>query len=431
MRLSSFAFLAPSLVLAGAVALAACGGKTDDAAAAEPIPGTPAPALPAPTPSSSPSAPSPGPVGPALPTTPHSSTVSTNDVSILFPLPARGDTGGLLRGADGGALGPLVPRAAWDMLRRGQLDFDAPSAYEDLALVALRLDPCGRRPSSRACRSEIRAVFQGVSADPGGGARASDGGVHVIYEVGDEELVETLREILTARFASGDTQRDVLGPHPILAAEGLAGPFATRLRAIVRRHLGETRVVRVTSFDHNFHFDGDGWTFDVVDRVGGRFVEGTIPGFRGSSLSVIGSPARGEILTTSAELLGDGTPVDDVGPLVSGSRLEPSPRVSLGLAPTFDAVARVESPTSHHAESVDCATCHLAEGAHRIGETSYGLSSNATFRGTKPTTRIDVRTSVTNLHAFGYLGRDVAVSQRTANESSWVAAALERSLTPR
>ncbi len=95
------------------------------------------------------------------------------------------------------------------------------------------------------------------------------------------------------------------------------------------------------------------------------------------------------------------------------------------------AALRVQNPTLHSAETMDCANCHLAEGARRIGESTFGLSTASAFQHARSLARVDERTSVTNLHAFSYLHRQVSIMQRTANESAMVADRLEGRMVPR
>lgn len=412
-----------SFALAVALALAACGGKTEDTSAS-PGAGSSPSASSSPFPGAPPPPGAVTPTDPPLPTSPFTARVATTDVSILYPLPERG-TAGLLRASDGTGLGPLLPREAFStVFGRGSLDFEHPSTYEALHLVGVRLDPCGHRAAGVPCTSEVRAVFQGVAPDTKGTTLAADGGVHVMYDVPAGELDEMLREILTAKRASGDTGSEELGPHPILAAQGLEGAFGKTLRAIVLRHVGERRIARVTTFDHNFDPDSDGWTFTIHDRVNGKYVAGTIPGIEQPGQTVAGTPARAlSLAETSAEAFGGPSAKDPVAALVSSARRE-APAATLQKA--FEAALRVEDPSVHTAASTDCANCHLAEGAHRIGKELFGMNEPAGFL--PGVSRRDERTSVTNLHAFGYLDRSVSITLRTAAESADVAREMERTL---
>jgi len=422
-RSTRSAFL-PLVALTASVVLAACGGATEG-------PGEPSspPASTTPTPTATPSpGPTTEPSGPPLPLGPFTNRVDTTDVSILYPLVGAERSVNRLRASDGGSLGPLLPRAAFEkVVGRTSLDFAAPAGYDDLALVGVRLDPC---PQRIACMAEIRAVFQGLSRGSKGESVAADGGVHVLYRLPDAELFDALREILTAKRANGDVGDSTLGPHPILVAQGVDGDFGARLRAIVLRHVGEARIHRITAFDHNFHLDGDGWTFTFVDKKGQDYVPGTVVGTTTESQTVGGSSAFEPLAESSAFTLPGPSTKDPVEPLVTGQRPAVGSPEAASLLPAFEAALRVENPDMHDAESTDCANCHLAEGAHRVGASMYGFTAKSLFAAGNVVPRIDQRTSVTNLHAFGYLGQQVSVTQRTANESFAIAAAMQRRLAP-
>jgi hypothetical protein len=104
--------------------------------------------------------------------------------------------------------------------------------------------------------------------------------------------------------------------------------------------------------------------------------------------------------------------------------------VPTGAQAAFEAAYRAQNPQMHNAENMDCATCHLAEGAQQKGH-ALGLTATNGFTHARSLARVDQRTSITNLHAFGYLGRDVAIMQRTANESVIVATHIEQALAPK
>lgn len=415
--------LVPTLCFAASTA---CGGIALD-------PGGSAGESPS-TPPVSPESPPPVNVVPPPVSGPFSPRVSTNDVSILYPLPTTRLNDDFIPASDIAAYGPLVPEAVFKTVVRGaaleRTNVRPSSGYDTLRIVAIRLDPCSARsvPEGK-CRSEVRLVFQalytverGDGTDVGSTA-ATDGGLHVMYDVPSSELVAMTKEILALKKANGDLASDELGPHPILKAQGLGGAFAQGLRGILRFHLGESRIGRVTFFDHNFEPDSDGWTFGVFDRAGSAFVAGKIPGLQQPMATVAGSSAEVSLAESSAEAFSRTPAKDSVGKIVSSSRSEARPEE---LRAAYDAAIRVENPTMHTAETTDCINCHLAEGARRMGESVYRFSpGRELFASARRLDRKDERTSVTNLHAFGYLHRQVSITQRTANESAVAATALE------
>jgi hypothetical protein len=437
-RFTSTAALFTSLVVA--IAAGACGGiassstgdptssgdpsqRTTPAAATEPGAGSPAKA--------------------PLPVGPYTGNVATTDVSILYPLPAGSESRDFVRPTASGAHGTLLPRSSLATVLDGRsLDNESAATgdYDALGLVSIRLDPCCARGSAGApgtCRSEVRLVFQALYEKPAdtldltAGSAATDGAVHVVYDVPQAELVTMLQQILTAKKANGDGATQELGPHPILVAQGLGGPFAQALRDIVLEHVGAERIGRVTFFDHQ-NSEGHTWTFGVFDRGAGGAVAlsaTTIPLTDSTTQTIGGSSAVGTFASSFADGASS-TGADRVAPLVSGSRPLPASAEAASLQIAFDAALRVQNPTLHDVETTDCVTCHLAEGARRVGEDVYALSTAKAFTHSRSLARVDRRTSVTNLHAFGYLAREVAVMQRTANESVIVADRMSALLAP-
>ncbi len=369
--------------------------------------------------------------------------VTTNDVSILYPVPDTPDAiAALVRPTETGVHGPLLSESLAVEVLSGtakttamRLDFAEASAYADLALVAVRLDPCARRvPSSQqgqACISEVRAVFQSVFVQTAEPSLPSfgDGAFHVSYDVPRDELVAMLRQILALRDGNGGLPPDEeLRPHPILRTQGLLGSFAAGMRAILLAHVGESRTGRITIFDHWFFGSDDTWTFSMGDVVAGTMVRGFIPVADSTSQMVLGSKPRGLVLEeTSADVTLFATlPLRKMDALLSKSRWSAPPdQATRQLA--FDTAAELANPLRIDFPVSDCAACHLAEGARRVGE-SLGLRSAAAFAPARGTSHQDQRESVTNLHAFGYLGRQISIMQRTANESVVVADAMQELL---
>jgi hypothetical protein len=366
---------------------------------------------------------------------PYAGAVATTDVSILYPMPGAGASLDFIRPEEVSPHGILFSSALYAKATGSQpLNGHPPIGYTDLRLVGLRLDPCAPH-GDQGCAAEARAVFQNIdptSVDRNGVANnepgARDGALHVVYRIPAGELVEMAQEILTLKEANGDLASSTLGPHPILALQGLGGPFAVGVRNIVLWHMGEARIARVTHFDHH-GLEGEAWTFRAFDRVGDVLVPSKIP-HNDTSLTVNGSGTNAPLESSIAHAHSNGGPIggpDNVLKLV-GYRGGLS---QSELRSAFDSALRLENPTVHNVETTDCVNCHLADGAKRLGSALYGFTGGETFVSFRSLARVDQRTSVTNLHAFGYLGRDVAVMQRTANESALVADQISAAIVPK
>ena len=427
-----------SLSVALLVASAACGGAVN----VDPI-GAPTPS--APSAPANPETPSAGTTTPApvAPVGPYTGLVHTTDVSILYPLPSPGEASDFVRPTEQGTHGVLFPKSAFDAVvgtRLDRVNSEPASGYAELALVSVRLDGCSARGNPfTGCTSEVRLVLQAlydktspqVDDDPSLGIAATDGAVHVMYDVPEAELVTMMKQLLTLKRANGDLASQTLTPHPILKQQGLGGPFAAGLRSILLEHLGEARIGRITMFDHNFDPDSDGWSFSVFDRLSGNLTRRSVPLLPSQTpvdQVIFGSTAlRGPLAQTSAGAFLTSTSPDQVTALVAEGRPAPgAPGAAAALQSAFDAARRLQDPRRHSAESTDCGGCHLAEGAALLGAQAYGLQSAATYTHAKRNLGYQSdRVSITNLHAFGYLHRRVSIMQRTANESAVVADWME------
>jgi hypothetical protein len=342
---------------------------------------------------------------------PFDHTVDAADVSILYPLPDTLDR--LIQPAEQGAFGPLFPERLFPTAIG---PVDVATAYADLRLVALRLDPCSAR---MACDSEVRAIFQPVVVGPDGRPTVADGANHVFYAMPKAELVSFLKQILRLKelYGAGIAYGSTLGPQPILVATGLDGEFARGLHALVLEHLGESRIQRFTEFNHQIP-GRDRWDFYL---------------FGGADL------ARQLIATTGVDeqqVTGTHTDPLNAGGIVLVAPALGSPMIALvdenrpaaatdPIRAGFERAIELQDPTKENSESVDCVSCHLAEGARRIGAAQYGLSPTAAFHSDRSLDyQRDLR-AVTNLHMFAYDGRYVSVTQRVANESAVVADAMQ------
>ena len=92
----------------------------------------------------------------------------------------------------------------------------------------------------------------------------------------------------------------------------------------------------------------------------------------------------------------------------------------------MDALARVENPLVESPDTVDCGACHLANRLRGSLQTTYGLSSALSYASTAEATRLigGAERDNENLRAFGYFDAQLAISQRTANETLKVLAVM-------
>jgi hypothetical protein len=343
-------------------------------------------------------------------------TLAPADVSILYPLPDALDL--LIQPAEQAAFGQLFPEP---LLPTAIGPVDIGASYGDMRLIALRFDPCSAR---NTCTSEVRAIFQPVVVSADGQLTVADGAIHVFYGMPKEELVAFVQDILAAKTSYGDgiSYPSALGPHPILVATGLDGEFASELHALVLEHLGESRIERFTEQNHQIPMS-DRWDFYRFDRVDGNLIRQDIATANTDEQQVTGTApdpqqAGGVSVVTPPLVSAELALVDENRPST----------VTANIRTGFVRAVELQDPRVENSESIDCVSCHLAEGARRVGVVEYGLSTTSAFQSDRSLEyRRDLRV-VTNLHMFAYDGRNVSVTQRVANESAVTADAFEQLL---
>jgi hypothetical protein len=359
-------------------------------------------------------------------------TVQMNDVSILFPL--TGPPSSYLGASAQGRGGVLVTPELYDAVD-GIGATDQRTAYGDLHVVAMRLDPCFA--SQTPCENQLRLIFQQVTTVDGK-TTAADSGMHVFYRISREDLEAMTASIQALREASAPGERlGGLAPHPIMVREGLDGPMASGVRALILQYAGSSEITRITSFSlgntnlwNFFAFDvNDPSTASVSFRDVPTIEGGLSPSFqRGDG----GGPAE------SNDVRGTFAPItsspDGFAPLAdetSAAAMTPDARRA-----AFDGLVRVDHPAKSTPETIDCASCHLATPvATMIAEPIYGLverddqdafHADGTFvlpSEMAPTFLYGAQPF--NLHAFSYVGADPAINQRVVNETAAIVAALD------
>jgi hypothetical protein len=92
----------------------------------------------------------------------------------------------------------------------------------------------------------------------------------------------------------------------------------------------------------------------------------------------------------------------------------------------MDALTRVENPMLESPDTVDCAVCHMANRLRGHLQSTYSLSSGLNYTASAEATRLigGAERDNNNLRAFGYFDAQPAISQRTANETIKVLAAI-------
>lgn len=367
----------------------------------------------------------------AEPPPPITEALRPHDVSILYPLPEPHLRTTLLGTNSEGARGPLLPQRLYSALPTIEEFVEAGNTYALLRVVSARLDPCFPTLDESAvdgCTPQLRLVFQPVlpvSVDEELVLTTVDAALHVFYRLSDEELDLTLRRVVAARQRAlpNDTV-SVLGPHPALLAEGPEGAFSKELTDALLDVAGEKNLTRITFMG----VEGFGliWRFGGFDVVGGELVPFAIPTVDDDD-QIFSNADDDGIDFEGAFALPDVRSSDDIRLLFdSKTALTASREAQLEA---YGAALRIESPDFHNPDTIDCVSCHVAASAHAWAEDKLGIdptTHESTYRNRRGELVGGGTVHRTNrLRAFGYFARDVAISQRTANETEAVMAFLD------
>ncbi len=372
-------------------------------------------------------------MAPAADLAPSRSELYNTDVTIIYPLPPASDINLMVWGNTlSVSYGRLVPQAAFNQIaipldpRAGsKTRTTGTTAWNELRLVGVRLDPCfgsrGEVPDAQ-CKNQVRLVFQGIHGVNNTSA-AEDGAIHVLYELPRAELLTLAREIISLTDHEGGYTPGPLGIHPILQRQGVWGGFAQGLKTLLRRYVGEDRAVRMTFFARVDALQS-AWRFGGFDHKGAVWERLQIPTTTTNEQELLGGfPNAGELAGSTPT---PGTSGDDLRLLLNSTMANLADDAARRAA--FGAALRVENPGKHTPDTVDCLSCHVAMAARSLGESQYGLSavghpdrftSTRDLRYTPPS-----EPSLENLHALSYLGTELGVNQRTANETAAISAAL-------
>jgi hypothetical protein len=309
----------------------------------------------------------------------------------------------------------------------GAIGSDVTMRYDNLRVVAVRLDPCfaniGPVTDPSTCDNQLRIVFQSLEYS-GGSTQAIDGAVHAFYRLSREQLVAAIKEIVALRKANGQTTAmGPLAPHPLIVKQGEDGAFAQGLNAILLKYASPANLIRFT------HFQSSNlqtvWGFSGFDVNGSTTTPMVIPNIpnKGTSVSFFqgfASPMNGGFTPES-------TAKDSVTLLANASNAKAASKSAQQAS--YDAALRIENPGFHSPNTIDCASCHVGQAARLlIGDDVLGLSATGnpnlfvrdpkfvSARSMKQTT--NVRTQPLNVHMLSYRNDQLMIGQRVINETA-------------
>jgi hypothetical protein len=369
-------------------------------------------------------------------TSPSRSDIQMNDLSVLLPLPrTQAELDAQLTPSSPAVGGQLLPASIFNMAST-RLEFTT------LHAVAFRFDPCfgalGAITDDASCHNQLRIVFQLIDVDDRFDSTiVDDSAVHAFYEISRDDLLAAVDELVAARKAEGgDRDLGPLAPHPLIAQEGLDGPLAQAFAKTITKYAGQDKLVRMTEFDFASWASGPTtsgtttWNFSQFRVDHGTVTNMDIPTLSTTGMSQDGNSMALEASTGPLEASSSPgtTSPDDLALLASFMKANQASASDRQGA--FGAALRVLNPHDNSPDTIDCASCHLAQPAAelvggQLGMTAAGNPDAFVPDPSIPMADLAETTSpvspdqVLNIHAFSYrLQEPPMINRRVINETA-------------
>lgn len=340
---------------------------------------------------------------------------SLNDVSILFPLPNDLENSSLLKAYDSGLKGSLIPKEFF--IHFPELDSrrtDNSQIYPELEVLAARLDPM---------LLQIRLVFQPLgwnALEIEKGPIALDQAIHVTYQLSSPEFqifISNYQDLILKNKVK--LQGIPLTTHPVLASEKMKGPFSQGLKNLLLASVGHKNIARITFMQ--LISNGGVWGFSGVDVKDGKLKKLIIPRTKSTEQEFtnvsVSRYSAGEVLPAPKGADTFNSILQDLINAKSDLKV-----VRKEVASAF----KVENPRVHTTESVDCVSCHTANGARDFALKLFSKDINRSEFSEYPSPYQASERATNNLRVFGYFNHEPSISQRVINESAEVVLELQK-----
>jgi hypothetical protein len=301
------------------------------------------------------------------------------------------------------------------------------SIYGELRVVALRLDPCFHLTTAAGCQAQIRLVLQPlVSKD--GHLVARDIAVHTFYALAADEFASIAKGVTQLKASSTTSSAGPLRVHPIIAAEGLSGSFASGISHIIQTYAGKSNLVRAAFSASNIKRDE--WSFSAVDIAGQQATAHRILDSQATT-QTFKNFASGDAPESSFSAGSFNPPIgtnNDVSIFLDSANALGESVTNINSA--YSALVHIQSPVRSDANSIACAPCHVASSMRGWADTHLSIAPAARadlFTSTRDLSLVStVAKNTNNVRAFGYFDDQPAFSERTVNETAATLDAIER-----
>lgn len=169
-----------------------------------------------------------------------------NDVSVLFPVRlakerTQADEDSLLTFSSKGKQGELISQE--------QLQYIGYADKKRFRVVGFRLDPCFPDPgmldqNPQLCLQQVRISLQNLDQNGFDEAEPLET-MHLLYKLKREDFERMLQDVAAQGDRTPEGVALPLGPHPVMAREGLGGPAATAIKRILLDYVGSNNLVGI------------------------------------------------------------------------------------------------------------------------------------------------------------------------------------------
>jgi hypothetical protein len=209
-----------------------------------------------------------------------------------------------------------------------------------------------------------------------------------------------------------------------MVREGLSGDFAKGLNRAILDHVGADNLFKFTVMTRGRN--STNWRFLQLERGDDGYVQAPIVATGDATVQGVNELGL-EGVNNSRE-----TTVSPVDPQIGypaelwiSEDAQALSREKLKAA--LGRLASYEDPAVHSSKTLDCASCHISANARSFFEKLTGVTTPAALVTFDPppdqnVKRVDqTKLSGKAMRAFGYFGDQIAISQRTVNDSARVA----------
>lgn len=363
-----------------------------------------------------------------------------NDVTYIMPLPKSDVNNNLLKvNNNQNPQYDLISKEVLRQIPKLVMAAQQTDIIESMRLMSLRIDPCFPLPTPQSCQKQIRMVWQPIVLGRNYTVTTVDAALHSFYVLDENQFKLLMSDLQKWKKQFGvDTENLPLQIHPAWKEDGDRAASLVAFNQIILKYASLQNLTRVTSMQ--LRGSSDIWIFSALDIIDGHIRQNSIPRLaEGEAFqNFVNRSIQGQHFDRAQMNPAPKEPIDDfnffIGNILFGQMTEKQLQESMQTA------LRIENPKIFNPENMDCVNCHLAQPVREwlmtenkglMNPIDYSVQLNQSEYKNKKFNLENLSTRKLNtqqLRALGYMGTDLAISQRTINESAEVAEALNNYL---